>query len=202
MDEFPEFPHSVLEHLREPLEDGTITVSRAAGTNTYPAKFMLVAAKNPCPCGYASDPQISCTCAPHRLEYYKKRLSGPLLDRIDLAAEVPRQTWSELTKGGDGENSEKIRERVIAARAKQADRFTGTKILANGEIPPRLLEKFCPLTPEALQTIALAVDRFRLSTRSYHHLLKVGRTIADLDNAEIISEAHATEALQYRPKKE
>lgn len=202
MDEFPEFPHSVLEHLREPLEDGTITVSRAAGTNTYPAKFLLIAAKNPCPCGYASDPQVSCTCPPHRLDLYKKKLSGPLLDRIDLTAEVPRQSWTELAKGGDGENSATIRALVTAARSRQTDRFSQTKILANSEIPPRMLEKFCPLTPEAANMIALAVDRFRLSARSYHHLLKVSRTIADLDAVEIISESHITEALQYRPKRE
>jgi magnesium chelatase family protein len=202
MDEFPEFPRSVLEHLREPLEDGTITVSRAAGTNTYPAKFLLVAAKNPCPCGYANDPQINCTCAPHRLDFYKKKLSGPLLDRIDLSAEVPRQTWDELTKGGDGENSDKVRAGVIMSRALQAARYAGTNIVANGELPARLLEKFCPLTASAHKIIALAVDRFRLSARSYHRLLKVGRTIADLDNAEIISETHITEALQYRPRNE
>lgn len=200
MDEFPEFPRSVLEHLREPLEDGTITVSRAAGTNTYPAKFLLVAAKNPCPCGYAGDPQISCTCSPPRLELYRKKLSGPLLDRIDLAAEVPRQNFSELSGKNGDETSTKVRERVVSARKKQSARYAGTKIITNSELPASLLEKFCPLAPEASRLVGEAVDRFRLSARSYHRILKVGRTIADLDGEEIITEKHLTEALMYRPR--
>lgn len=202
MDEFPEFPRAVLEHLREPLEDGTITVSRAAGTNTYPAKFLLVAAKNPCPCGYAGDPQISCVCSPTRLELYRKKLSGPLIDRIDLAAEVPRQNFSELTRASVDENSETVRGRVMAARAQQAARYAGTKLITNSELSARLLEKYCPLTDAAQKLIATAVDRFRLSARSYHRLLKVSRTIADLDNAETIEEKHLAEALQYRPRVE
>jgi magnesium chelatase family protein len=202
MDEFPEFPRSVLEHLREPLEDGTITVSRAAGTNTYPAKFLLIAAKNPCPCGYAGDPQINCTCSPPRLEIYKKKLSGPLLDRIDLSAEVPRQNFSELTASADDETSEKVRSRVIMARARQAARFAGTSYVTNSDIPARSLDKFCPLAAKASELIGLAVDRFRLSARSYHRLLKISRTIADLAGVDIIEEAHLAEALQYRPRVE
>ena len=202
MDEFPEFPRSVLEHLREPLEDGTITVSRAAGTNTYPAKFLLVAAKNPCPCGYAGDPQINCTCSPARLEVYKKKLSGPLLDRIDLSAEVPRQNFSELTASSDDETSEKVRGRVIMARARQAARFAGTGLVTNSDIPARSLDKFCPLAASAAELIGLAVDRFRLSARSYHRLLKISRTIADLAGEDGIAEEHVAEALQYRPRTE
>ncbi len=200
MDEFPEFPRDVLEHLREPLEDGVITVSRAAGTHTYPAKFLLVAAKNPCPCGYAGDPQISCTCSPSRLELYRKKLSGPLLDRIDLCAEVPRQNYSELAKSKSDESSEDVRSRVILARARQAARFAGLPIVANGEMPAAALEKFCPLSAGAEKSLGLAVDRFRLSARSYHRILKVGRTIADLAGEETISERHITEALLYRPR--
>lgn len=200
MDEFPEFPRSVLEHLREPLEDGTITVSRAAGTNTYPAKFLLVAAKNPCPCGYAGDPQISCACSPSRLELYKKKLSGPLLDRIDLAAEVPRQNFSELTDTKTDETSEQVRARVIMARARQAARYAGTCLITNSDIPARALDKFCPLTEPAGKLLGAAVDRFRLSARSYHRLLKISRTISDLAGEEIINEAHVAEALQYRPR--
>jgi magnesium chelatase family protein len=202
MDEFPEFPRSVLEHLREPLEDGTITVSRASGTNTYPAKFLLVAAKNPCPCGYAGDPQISCVCSPTRLELYRKKLSGPLIDRIDLAAEVPRQNFSELTAACADENSATVRNRVIMARARQAARYVGLKLVTNSELPARLLEKFCPLSASAEKMIGLAVDRFHLSARSYHRILKVSRTIADLDGAEIIEEKYLAEALQYRPRVE
>jgi magnesium chelatase family protein len=200
MDEFPEFPRAVLEHLREPLEDGTITVSRAAGTNTYPAKFLLVAAKNPCPCGYAGDPQISCTCSPSRLDLYKKKLSGPLLDRIDLSADVPRQNYSELSQGKNEQSSQAVREAVTAARERQTVRYAGTAIMTNSELPARLLEKFCAQTSAAEKLIGLAVDRYHLSARSYHRLLKVGRTIADLDNEEIISEKHLAEALQYRPR--
>jgi len=202
MDEFPEFPRAVLEHLREPLEDGMITVSRAAGTNTYPAKFLLVAAKNPCPCGYAGDPQISCCCSPVRLEMYRKKLSGPLIDRIDLSAEVPRQNFSELTRETNDENSETVRGRVIKARARQAARYAGLRLVTNSELGARLLEKYCPLTKAASALIATAVDRFRLSARSYHRLLKVSRTIADLEGAETIEEKHLAEALQYRPRVE
>lgn len=200
MDEFPEFPRTVLEHLREPLEDGVITVSRAAGTNTYPAKFLLVAAKNPCPCGYAGDPQINCTCSPNRLELYRKKLSGPLLDRIDLSAEVPRQNYSELAKSKSDDTSEKVRQAVTLARARQAARYAGLKLISNGELPAARLNEFCVLAPEAEKTLGLAVDRFRLSARSYHRLLKVGRTIADLEGAEIISDQHISEALLYRPR--
>ncbi len=202
MDEFPEFPRSVLEHLREPLEDGTITVSRASGTHTYPAKFLLVAAKNPCPCGYAGDPQIACTCTPSRLEIYKKKLSGPLLDRIDLSADVPRQNFSELTGTASDEASEEVRRRVMMARARQSARFAGTAIITNSDIPARSLEKHCPLADHASKLLGAAVDRFRLSARSYHRLLKVSRTIADLEGVDDISEVHVAEALQYRPKAE
>jgi magnesium chelatase family protein len=200
MDEFPEFPRQVLEHLREPLEDGTITVSRAAGTNTYPAKFLLIAAKNPCPCGYAGDPQIACVCSPSRMEYYKKKLSGPLLDRIDLAAEVPRQTYTELTAGSGDEPSERVRASVIMARARQAARYAGTVWITNSDLPAGTLERYCVLSDSANALIGAAVDRFRLSARSYHRLLKIARTIADLDGAETVSDAHAAEAMQYRPR--
>jgi len=202
MDEFPEFPRAVLEHLREPLEDGTITVSRASGTNTYPAKFLLVAAKNPCPCGYAGDPQIACVCSPSRMELYRKKLSGPLIDRIDLSAEVPRQNFSELTAAAADENSVQVRARVIMARARQSARYVGTGIVTNSELPAKHLDKFCVLTSSASTLIGQAVDRFKLSARSYHRLLKVSRTIADIDGADIIEEKHLAEALQYRPKVE
>ncbi len=202
MDEFPEFPRAVLEHLREPLEDGTITVSRAAGTNTYPAKFLLVAAKNPCPCGYAGDPQISCTCSPARLELYRKKLSGPLIDRIDLSSEVPRQNFTELSSGSADATSATVRKIVMMARARQAARYAETKIITNSELPARDLDKYCATNAAAAAMIGTAVDRFRLSARSYHRILKVARTIADLDGEEIINERHLAEALQYRPKVE
>lgn len=202
MDEFPEFPRSVLEHLREPLEDGTITVSRASGTHTYPAKFLLVAAKNPCPCGYAGDPQIACTCSPNRLELYRKKLSGPLLDRIDLSADVPRQSFSELSGAKTDAGSEEVRKLVVMARARQTARYAGTPFVTNSEIPARSLDSYCPLTDAAHKLIGAAVDRFRLSARSYHRLLKISRTIADIGGEDMISEAHVAEALQYRPKAE
>jgi magnesium chelatase family protein len=202
MDEFPEFPRSVLEHLREPLEDGTITVSRASGTHTYPAKFLLIAAKNPCPCGYAGDPQIACTCSPNRLDLYKKKLSGPLLDRIDLSADVPRQSFSELNGAKDEDGSETVRKLVVMARARQTARYAGTGLVTNSEIPARSLDRYCPLSDAAHAIIGAAVDRFRLSARSYHRLLKISRTIADLEGIEVINDAHIAEALQYRPKAE
>jgi magnesium chelatase family protein len=200
MDEFPEFPRNVLEHLRQPLEDGLVTVSRAAGTHIYPAKFLLVAARNPCPCGYAGDQQIGCSCSPARLGLYQKKLSGPLLDRIDLSVDVPRQSFAALVEKKDDESSATVRARVVAARAIQSARYAATKILTNSELRPRGMATHCVLTPHAHALVGAAVDRMHLSARAYHRILKVARTIADLAKNETIEESHVAEALQYRPR--
>ncbi len=200
MDEFPEFPRSVLEHLRQPLEDGTVTVSRASGTVNYPARFLLVAARNPCPCGYAGDPNIFCTCTPARLAMYQKKLSGPLMERIDLCTHVPRQSFTEISGTGEEKPSSEIRKQVMEARDVQLARYAASSIISNSELRARDMDTYCKLTPEAQSTIGMAVDRMHLSARAYHRLLKVARTIADLENAQIITDAHVSEALQYRPK--
>jgi len=199
MDEFPEFPRAVLEHLRQPLEDGVVTVSRASGSHLYPARFLLVAAKNPCPCGYGGDPQIVCNCTTARLDLYRRRLSGPLMDRIDLAVLVPRQDFAALTAGPHEEPSAAVRERVIAARARQAAR-NGPGTGSNGELRPGDLSHSCPLTTDATATLGAAVDRLRLSARAFHRVLKVARTIADLEGVAVIGESHVLESLQFRPR--
>ncbi len=200
LDEFPEFPRSVLEALRQPLEDGVVTVSRATGTLTFPADFMLVAAQNPCPCGYLSDPEKRCVCMPSQIMRYQKKISGPLLDRIDIHIEVPRVKYEKLAGSDKVENSETIKKRVDDARDIQKKRFSKSKIKTNSEMTAREIKKFCQLEPEAEKIIGLAVESMRLSARVYHRILKLSRTIADLDGTENIKPNHIAEALQYRPK--
>lgn len=202
LDEFPEFPRSVLEALRQPLEDGIVTVSRASGSLTFPAEFLLVAAQNPCPCGYLSDLDRRCTCTPTQIMRYQKRVSGPLLDRIDIHIEVPRLKYEKLASEKVAEESKKVKERVEKAREKQRERFLKyvKKIKANSEMGAKEIKEFCKLSDEAEKMIALAVDSMKLSGRSYHRLLKVARTIADLADSKIIEQPHIAEALQYRPK--
>jgi len=200
LDEFLEFPKTVLENLRQPLEDGLVTVSRAAGTIKFPAKFILVAAMNPCPCGYLSDPDKDCLCSPGQIINYQKRASGPLLDRIDIHIEVPRLNFDKLEAGPAGESSVQIRQRVQAARDIQLARFKEDKIISNAEINSQQIEKYCRLDDGGRQLLRQAVDKFHLSARSFHRILKLARTIADLAEQENILVEHLAESLQYRPQ--
>ncbi len=201
LDELPEFAHSTLEALRQPLENGTVEVVRAAGTASFPSRFMLVAAMNPCPCGYFGHPTRPCTCSPRAVDRYLERVSGPLLDRMDLHVEVPPVEFEQLsgTEPGDGETSASIRERVSAARKLQEERYRGLGFSCNARIPDgELFARFCAPTEEASRLLKRAFERFNLSARAYARVLKVARTIADLDHSEVISAAHAGEAVQYR----
>lgn len=200
LDEFPEFSRQVLENLRQPLEEGVITVSRAAGSYEYPARFMLVASMNPCPCGYLHDTQKACTCTPLQIRKYQQRISGPLLDRIDIVTEVPRVEIDKLTSRNQGEASALIRERVLVARNRQQRRYLKHGIATNAELRSALLHEYCELDPEGLTLMKQAVDRLHLSARAYTRVLKVARTIADLAQADKIALSHLAEALQYRAK--
>lgn len=198
LDEFPEFSRSVLENLRQPLEDGRVTVSRAAGTVVFPARFMLVASMNPCPCGFVSDPGIACTCTPNGILKYQQKISGPLLDRIDLRVDVPRVAFDDLNSVERGETSAQIRERVTRVRALTAERYASSHALTNAEIRTSALQKHCALSADGLALMKSAMDRLRLSARSYGRILKVARTIADLAQSNTITADHLAEALQYR----
>ncbi|KKU39953.1 MAG: Mg chelatase, subunit ChlI [Candidatus Azambacteria bacterium GW2011_GWD2_46_48] len=202
LDEFPEFPRQVLEALRQPLEEGKITVSRIQHTATYPAKFILIGALNPCPCGYFSDPEKECKCSPTQLIKYKRRLSGPILDRIDLHIEVPRVKYQKLISEEANETSETIRQRIEKARKIQGDRLGKYKILTNSEMNLKQIKKYCQLNQECQDIMRQAVTNLKLSARAYHRLLKLSRTIADLEGADEIYPYHLTEALQYRPTEE
>ena len=200
LDEFPEFPRSVLEALRQPLEDGIVTVSRATGSLTFPAEFLLVAAQNPCPCGYLSDPEKHCVCTPTQIIRYQKKVSGPILDRIDIHIEVPRVKYEKLASEKVAEESRKVKGRVEEARKIQRVRFKNSKIKTNSEMGSKNIKEFCKLEESAEKLIGQAVDSMKLSARVYHRLLKLGRTIADLENSGTIKQSHIAEALQYRPK--
>ncbi|MCX6813739.1 MAG: YifB family Mg chelatase-like AAA ATPase [Candidatus Azambacteria bacterium] len=202
LDEFPEFSRDVLENLRQPLEENTVTVSRAQGSLTFPAQFLMVAAMNPCPCGYLNDSIKECICAPSQIIRYKRKLSGPLLDRIDLHVEVPRLKYEEMAKESFGETSKIVRERVSKAREIQALRFKNEGILTNREMSVKHIKKYCALDEMAEKMMKSAVSSMGFSTRTYHRLLKISRTIADLDNCENIKPQHLAEALQYRPREE
>lgn len=200
LDELPEFNRAVLESLRQPLEDGVVTISRASGTLQFPAKFILIAARNPCPCGYWGDPQKNCVCSPSLIYRYQKKISGPLLDRIDLHVEVPKVKFEKLTEEKFAEPSSKIRERVQKARDIQNKRFKNLKIFTNSEMKSSQVKEFCQIDNQAQELLRQAMVQFRLSARAYFRILKIARTIADLAENEKIRTEHLAEALQYRPK--
>ncbi|MDD2807383.1 MAG: ATP-binding protein [Patescibacteria group bacterium] len=200
LDEFPEFPRSVLENLRQPLEDGVINVSRATGTLQFPAKFVLIGAMNPCPCGYLTDTERQCVCLPGQIIKYQKKISGPLLDRIDLHVEVPKVNFDKLTEETLAEDSVSIRQRVEAARQLQIERFKCIGVVANAELSSKQTSEFCQIDDKSLQLLKRAVSHFGLSARSYFRIFKLARTIADLGAKESIEFDHVAEALQYRPK--
>ncbi len=200
LDEFPEFEKRVLEALRQPLEDKIITISRAKGSMVFPANFILIAAMNPCPCGHKDDPAKQCICPPAQLYSYERKLSGPIIDRIDLWLTVPPIPPSELSATGSGEDSATIRDRVIKARLSQNNRFKKLNITTNSEMSAKDLETLAPLNPNLRKILNQAAGRLNLSARAYHRIIKIARTIADLDNRPAIGEDHLLEALQYRPQ--
>ena len=202
LDEFPEYPRHVLEALRQPIEDGIVHISRAVGSVTYPAKFMLVGAANPCPCGNFGSTTKHCVCMPGTVSRYQKRISGPILDRIDLHMYVSEVDVDKLVRVPDKEmeNSVSIRKRVQKARDIQVKRFKHAGICSNGEMTTKMVKSFCPLSAEVLGFLRQAVSRMRLSARSYYRVIKISRTIADLEGDRDITVTHVAEALQYRPK--
>jgi magnesium chelatase family protein len=198
LDELPEFKKNVLEVLRQPLEDGRVTIARAITSLTYPARIMLVAAMNPCPCGFYSDPQHECTCTIPQIQRYRARVSGPLLDRIDIHIEVPAVRYRDLTQWQEGESSVKIRERVKKARAIQHERFFGKRVFCNAQMTSRNLKRHCQIDEQGNRLLEQAMSKFGLSARGYTRILKVARTIADLEGLEAIAVHHLSEAIQYR----
>ncbi len=198
LDEFPEFKTNVLNSMRQPLEDGHVTISRVTHSITFPARFMLIAAMNPCPCGYWGDSRRACSCSGTQIRKYRAKVSGPLLDRMDIHIEVPPITVKELSIEREEEPSEKIRERVVGAHGIQEERFRGKKIYLNAHMPPRMIKKYCAVSDGGRTLLERAVEKFGLSPRAYHRILKVARTIADLESKEHIEEPHLAEAIQYR----
>jgi magnesium chelatase family protein len=198
LDELPEFRKNVIEVLRQPLEDNRITIARVMGTMTFPAAVMLVAAMNPCPCGFYTDTQHECTCMPLMIQRYRSRISGPLLDRIDIHVEVPAVKYRELTARTLGETSAAIRERVNRARAVQLERYAGTRVFCNAQMGARELHSHCQVEAAGERLLELAINRLGLSARAYTRILKVARTCADLDGGGPIEARHVSEAIQYR----
>ena len=200
LDELPEFGHAVLEVLRQPMEDRVVTISRAQGSVTFPANFMLVSAMNPCPCGYYGDPKRTCTCAPSMVSRYQKRVSGPLLDRIDMFVEVPRVKYEKLVEGPTTEGSQTVRQRVEAARRAQGRRVDGPETICNADMGPQEVRHHCVLEDSAKGLLQSAMNQLNLSARGFHRVLKLARTIADLAGSDGIGVVHLPEALQYRPR--
>lgn len=198
LDELPEFNPNALESLRVPLEDRKVTISRLNTTVTYPCEFMLIASMNPCQCGYYGSQEKKCCCKPEQIKKYINRISGPLLDRIDIHIEVNQINYNQLGKNEKIETSQEIRNRVNQARKIQLERYQKYQIFSNSELTPKLIEKFCELNTKSKQILEIAFDKLGLSARAYTRILKVARTIADLDFCEKIQEKHLAEAIQYR----
>ncbi len=201
LDELPEFGRNVLEVMRQPMEDHVVTISRARGSSTFPANFMLIAAMNPCPCGFFGDLERDCRCTPNSVTRYQKRISGPLLDRIDIHVEVPRVDFEKLSSDRVGEPSESVRDRVESAREKQRERFGETDLVCNADMGPAEVRKYCHLDETGLALVRQAMSQLQLTARGYHRVLKLARTIADLSGDNEIIPNHLAEALQYRPRR-
>jgi magnesium chelatase family protein len=201
LDELPEFGHALLEVLRQPLEDKVVTISRARGTVTFPANFMMVAAMNPCPCGYFGDPFHECKCIPTLVTRYQKRISGPFLDRVDIFVDVPHINYEKLSDARLGEPSEKVQARVASARTLQRERFSNNKVLCNADMTPAEIREHCHLDGSAESLLKSAMNQMHLSARAFHRILKLARTIADLEGVTDIQAQHVAEAIQYRPRR-
>jgi magnesium chelatase family protein len=201
LDELPEFGHSLLEVLRQPLEDKVVTISRAQGRVTFPASFMLVGAMNPCPCGYYGDPFHKCTCPSGLVSRYQRRISGPFIDRVDIFVEVPHIDYEKLTDIRLGEPSAKVQARVTAARARQLKRFQGTRLTSNAEMTPAEIRELCKVEDSAQSLLKAAMKQLYLSARAFHRILKLALTIADLESSDVIKAQHVAEAVQYRPRR-
>jgi magnesium chelatase family protein len=201
LDELPEFGNSLLEVLRQPLEDKVVTISRAQGRVTFPSSFMLVGAMNPCPCGYYGDPFRKCTCPQSIVSRYQRRISGPFIDRVDIFVEVPHIAYEKLTDKRLGESSEKVQERVTSARARQLQRFKDTKLTSNAEMTPTEIREYCHVEDAAQSLLQAAMKQLYLSARAFHRVLKLALTIADLENCDTIKASHVAEAVQYRPRR-
>jgi magnesium chelatase family protein len=198
LDELPEFKKNVLEGLRQPIEDGMVTISRAASTLSFPARLTLVCAQNPCPCGYLGDSRHSCSCSPNQIARYRSRISGPLLDRIDIQIEVPAVSYGDLTESRRGEDSRTIRERIVKARNLQKERFQGLSVHCNSQMSTRELRLLCRLSRECRSFLEGVANKLGFSARTYHRIIKIARTIADLNGAEEITTDHLAESVQYR----
>ena len=202
LDELPEFDSRSLEVMRQPLEDKTVSIARASGSLTFPANFILVASMNPCPCGYYGDPVKECTCSLSNVLRYQKRISGPLLDRIDIHVQVPRVDYEKLSSDRLSETSETIRARVESARERQRKRLAGTLLQCNGDMGPAEVRQFCVIEDAGKNILRAAMQQMQLSARAYHRILKLARTIADLAGSDKIETPHLAEAIQYRPRKQ
>jgi magnesium chelatase family protein len=198
LDELPEFKKNVLEVMRQPLEDGKVTISRALSSLTFPSSFMLIAAMNPCPCGFYTDPNRECTCTVPQILRYRSKISGPLMDRIDIHIEVPAVKYRDLTGESSGEDSETIKRRVNRARDVQRERFSGKRLYCNAQMASRHLKKYCQIGEDSKTLLEQAIDKLGLSARAYTRILKIARTIADLEKVEMVGPGHISEAIQYR----